>query len=493
MIELGSIGRSVAERWRRGRLDHWAEAAVMLIALGWCVMRFVGLEFVPYGLTTDETLSGLHVVCLAQTGASADGQHWPLFATGFVGGLYTPTYLYTLYAWTRLFGTSIAAIRGLSAAASIATILGLWLLGRTVADRRTARLAVAAAALSPWSLQVSRFAVDAPMAVAFLVWGVYLFLRSPRVGWALAGGVVMALAAYTYPPVRLQSVFVTLLLLVLERKRLRLARLAAFFGAIAVLCIPLLVKMFDRNFMDRTTSLMIVNPDYIHANRGHLTSLAFVAKQLLDNLFEHLRPSYLFFTGDANLRHSTQIMGELGWLDILALGCFGGAIALLTYRTFQSGRGADQPPSRLWLVAGCAALAFGFGVLPAALCWEGLPHMGRSIGGWPAVALFTGAVLSVAWSYSPLVPALAVLLAVAQTIHFVPYYFHVYPKDSFQAWDGPLRRAAEQRDLAAFARVAQPYSPLGFRYYLIRNFGDSCLSSIARADQITSGQLSSGH
>jgi hypothetical protein len=119
--------------------------------------------------------------------------------------------------------------------------------------------------------------------------------------------------------------------------------------------------------------------------------------------------------------------------------------------------------------------------------------MGRSIGGWPAVALFTGAVLSVAWSYSPLVPALAVLLAVAQTIHFVPYYFHVYPKDSFQAWDGPLRRAAEQRDLAAFARVAQPYSPLGFRYYLIRNFGDSCLSSIARADQITSGQLSSGH
>ena len=134
----------------------------MVIALGWCAMRFVGLERVPYGLTTDETLSGLHVICLAQTGATADGQRWPMFATGFAGGLYTPTYLYTLYAWTRVFGASIAAIRGLSAAASIATILGLWLLGRTIADRRTARLAVAAAALSPWSLQVSRFAVDAP-------------------------------------------------------------------------------------------------------------------------------------------------------------------------------------------------------------------------------------------------------------------------------------------------------------------------------------------
>jgi 4-amino-4-deoxy-L-arabinose transferase-like glycosyltransferase len=488
MIELRSISRSVTEMWRRRRLDQWAEAGVMLIALGWGVMRFAGLESVPYGLSGDELLTGLHAVCLGQTGTSADGQHWPLYATGFSGGLYTPTYLYMLLAWTRVFGTSIAAIRGFSGAASIATILGLWLLGRTVADRRAARLAVAAAALSPWSLQVSRFAVDAPLAVAFLVWGVYLFLRSPRVAWALAAGVVMALAAYTYPPVRLQAVFVTLLLLVLERKRLRPGRLVAFFGAGAVVCIPLLVKMLDRDFMGRTTDLMILNAEYIRANRGHLTPAAFVVKQLLDNLFEHLRPSYLFFTGDPNLRHSTQIMGELGWVDILALGCFAVAMGTVIARAFQSGRGAEQPASRLWLVAGCAALAFGFGVLPAALCWEGLPHMGRSIGGWPAVALCTGAILSAVWARSPLVPALALILAVGQTIHFVPYYFHVYPRDSFETWGGPLRQAADRRDMATFARLAPPYTPLGFRYYLIRDFGDDCRSSLTRAERIMSGQ-----
>ena len=197
--------------------------------------------------------------------------------------------------------------------------------------------------------------------------------------------------------------------------------------------------MLDPDFMGRTTSLTILNPDYIRANRGHLTSATFVVKQLLENLFVHLRPSYLFFTGDANLRHSTQIMGELGWLDILALGCLGLGDGGRDLPGVSPGRGADQPPSRLWLVAGCAALAFGFGVLPAALCWEGLPHTLRSMGAWPAVALFTGAVLSAAWSRSPLVPALGLVLAVAQTVHFVPYYFHVYPKDSFGAWDGPLR------------------------------------------------------
>jgi 4-amino-4-deoxy-L-arabinose transferase-like glycosyltransferase len=492
MDDLRLIGRRVEEAWRRYRLDRWVEVGVMVFAFGWAAMRFVGLEQVPYGLSTDETLGGLHVACLAQTGASADGQPWPLYATGFAGGLYTPTYLYTLYAWTRLFGLSITAIRGLSAAVSIAGIIGVGLLARTVADRRAGWLAMAAAALSPWSFQVSRLAVDAPMAAALLVWAVFLFLRSPRWGWALAGGVVMALAGYTYPPVRLQAALVTLLLLVVERRRLRPARLAAFFGSMAVVGIPLVIRMFDRDFMGRTRALTILNPDYVRANRGHLTPATFVVKQLLENIFEHLRPSYLFFTGDANLRHSTQIMGELGWLDILALGCVGLAIAVVIFRAFRPQSDGQAPPSRLWLVAGCGALAFGFGVLPAALCWEGLPHALRSMGAWPAVAIFTGAALSAAWSRSPLVPAAALVLAAAQTIHFVPYYFHVYPTDSFAAWDGPLRRAAEGRNLAAFAQVAQPYSPLGFRYYLIRDFGDTCLTSSARAAQITTGQLVSG-
>jgi len=487
MIELRSLPRSLAERWRRGRFDRWAEVGLLVIALGWCAMRFIGLEKVPYGLSTDETLAGLHVACLAQTGASADGQRWPLFATGFAGGLYTPAYLYALLAWTRLFGISIIALRGFSAAMSILAMVGLALLARKVADGRSARLAVAAAALSPWSFQVSRLADDAPMAPALLVWAVYLFLRSPRIRWAIAGGTVMALAAYTYPPVRVQAALVTVLLLVVERARLRLSRAAAFLGSMTVVAVPLLFKLLDPNFLGRTRGLSILSADYIRANRGHLSPGSFVVMQLLENLFAHLRPAYLFFTGDANLRHSTQIMGELGWLDMLALACLCVAISVLIRRAFHPGPGGQNPPSRLWLVAGCAALAFGFGVLPAALCWEGVPHALRSMGAWPAVALFTGAVLSAVWSRSPLVPVLALALAIAQTVHFVPYYFGIYPKVSYDAWDGALREGADRRDLAAFTRAVRGYDQLGIRYYLIRDFGETCASSRTRADRIMNG------
>jgi hypothetical protein len=75
-------------------------------------------------------------------------------------------------------------------------------------------------------------------------------------------------------------------------------------------------------------------------------------------------------------------------------------------------------------------------------------------------------------------------LAVAQTTFFFPYYFGAYTERSYQAFDGDLRRAAEQHDRAGFEKVAKPYSELAFRYYLVRNFGHTCESSRTEAQRI---------
>ena len=286
------------------RAELVAELGLIVLAIVWCALRFVGLDKVPPGLSTDEALAALHVECLAQTGQSADGKPWPMFASGLGGGSYTPAYLYGLYAWTRLFGISIVSIRGMTATLSILAIVGLWLLARHVADGRAARLTLVAAALSPWSFQLARLSTDAPMAPALLVWGVYLFLRSPRVAWAILGGITMALAAYTYPPVRVQMPLVVILLLVAERKRLRPARLVAFLASMFVVSLPLARRLLDGTLMGRSKALSILTADYVQAHRGQLSRPVFTVKQVMENLFEHLRPSYLFFTGDPNLRHS---------------------------------------------------------------------------------------------------------------------------------------------------------------------------------------------
>jgi hypothetical protein len=459
------------------RLARVADKILIALAIGWCVMRFVGLGAVPVGLCTDELLAGLHVECLAQTGKSADEKPWPLFANGLGGGLYTPVYLYSLLGWTRVFGSSPVALRGMTAAFSVLTIVGLWLLARRLVDRRAAWLVAVAAALSPWSFQVARLSTDGPVAPAFLVWGVYLFLRSPRLPWAAAGGVVLALAAYTYPPLRVQVPLLTLFLLLVMRRGLRAPRVAVFLGSMALTGVPLVLRLLDGTLMGRSSALSIFTPDYVQANRGRLGPVTFMVKQLLENMFEHLRPSYLFFTGDPNIRHSTQVMGELGWLDIAALACFVTVVAGVIVAAFRPRVVRAAPPSQRWLVAAAAVAAGAFGTLPAAMCWEGLPHAVRSMGAWPAVALFSGVSLSIIWSRSPLVPVAALLLALAQTAHFFPYYFRVYPKESYAAWNSELREAADTRDLAQFSRAARQYPDLEFRYYLLRNFGETCVSS----------------
>jgi len=478
----------IAETWRRWRLEQVIEIVLIAVAVGWCVMRFVGLESVPFGLSTDETLSGMHVECLAQTGKSADGQPWPLFATGLGGGLYSPTYLYTLFAWTRVFGISISSIRGLSAAFSILAILGLGMLVRLLAGNRAALLAMVAGALSPWSFAVSRLAVDAPLTPALVVWGTYLFLRSPRWPWAAAGAVVLTLAGYTYSPVRVQVALLALLLLFVERKRLSAKRVLAFLGTPLIVGFPLAQRILDGSLLGRARALSILTDDYIRDHRGHYSGPVFVVKQTLENLFEHLRPSYLLFTGDANIRHSTQIMGELGWLDILAVGLFWVALGTLVWKAYRPPAGDWVPPSPRWPVAVAAVLVAAFGTLPAALCWEGLPHALRSMAAWPAVSVFTGVTLAVLWSRSRLVPVIALVLALAQTARFVPFYFDVYPKESYSAWSGELRAAAETRDPVKYAAVARNHPELGIGYYMLLDFGLTCAEAQKRANRIASGR-----
>lgn len=469
-------------------LERTAAVILAVVALAWCVIRFAGLERAPAGASTDEALSGLHVQCFAETRASADGHRWPMFLKGLGGGGYTPAYFYSLFLWTRLFGISMTSIRAFSVFVSMLAMVGIALLTRLLAGSRAAFLAVVAAALSPWSFQLSRFGVDNPLAPTLLVWGVYCFLRSPRLGWAAAGGVLLSLAAYTYPPVRVQVALLTPFLLYLQRRTLGWARTGVFLGSLGIVSIPLVVRILDGTLVGRARALSIFTRDYIDANRGPLSPLAFLVKQIFENMFEHLRPSYLFFTGDPNIRHSTQIMGELGWLDILAVGCLAAAVTTLLARVYRRAPIPQAPPSRNWLVAAGALVGAAFAVVPAALCWEGLPHSLRSITGWTAVALFTGAVLDVGWSRWKLIPVLAAGLAVAQTIHFVPYYFRHYPRASYNEWDGELRDAAASRDRRRFAAVARRYDPLGYRYYLVRYFGASCASSQEQAKLIAAGR-----
>jgi hypothetical protein len=468
---------------RKSSWLSWLDLALLVVAVACLVARFVRLESNPPLLALDEWLAAAHLACLNQAGQSIDGKPWPLFAYGFGGGFYTPTFLYAGLLWTKLFGISVEAMRAMVAAFNVATILGAGAIGLRLGGPRVALWTVVLGSLSPWSFQFSRILWDPPLAPAFLVWCVYFwFMRRPWLAGALSGLMFVA-AVYSYPPTRVQAplLFACLFLLTFRKSIHTLKKSVAFAVASVPLALPLLYRLFSSEFTDRGNDLSIFAKSYIAANRGEHGGLEYFIFTFLDNLALHFRPSFLFFKGDGHPRHSTQHFGELGWLDGFALAC--GLLmvvaALINLRRQRESRFLQAKDLQLLLIS-LAGLVFG--IVPAALTWEAIPHALRSIGAWPFVCLFGALLLSMAEQHwAPFVRAGALAIACLFAASFGQYYFVDYPRHpatqnhfsvpTYEAAANIAKASPETR-----ADIARKDAPL-VRYLMMSNGTHSCLES----------------
>jgi hypothetical protein len=447
-------------------------AVILLVIAVAAIARFVALEHSPPGFATDEAAGATHVLCLAETGRDAWGVPHPLFARALGRGFATAPFLYFGVVWTRLCGSSIAALRGMAAFFSALTLVAVALIARRLAGPRAMPFAALAAALSPPLFQFARIAWDPALVPALLGFGVY-FLLGQRRYEALLGGVFLALAAYAYPPARVQVPLVMMALLAFRRGTPGQPLLGA--AALALTSIPLVARSLSGELQERFSAISIMAP-HAHNPHGSAGPLR-LAWLFLQNIGRHLRPDYLLFHGDINVRHSTRLVGELSWVDMLALG--GGALLLaraLGRRRLRWSAQAEDAP--LAFAASCALA----GVVPSALTYEGVPHALRSIGEWPFVALLSGIVLlrlaaaHIVWS------ALTAVTALAFAGFFGVRYFVDYPPTATVAFDAPDAEAAVRLrgDPVALTRVLGGTPELAARYYLMAYGGDGCVESASR-------------
>lgn len=443
-------------------------AARTLLVLGvtWLVFRFVGLEASPPGFFIDEARPAVHAMCLAETGRDAEGKPWPLYSTATGGGNHTLALLFFDVVWMKVFGKSIAAFRAGAAFWILVTAFGLFFLTRDLAamvpetagessDEESARssrkvlpwMVLLAALLSPWSFQFSRVAWDLPVAPAYMILSLVGLVRCHRgdkfsIVWALFAGICASLAMTAYAPLRAVVPLVLalvggLLLTVTRTWSVRWTFIKGLLAAAVAATIafwPTLRMLADGKVNDRMNNVAIWRPDWVSAHKGELPRWEFLVKNFLDNLALHLRPSFLFMSGDESLRHSSQIEGHLSPLDMLALALVGGMVLLLLLRLMRaktpllevSGPTLPATTRSLVVIAFAAVLCGFFGLVPAALTFEAIPHAGRAIGAWPFVPVFSGTVLAIAWGRRRWVAPLLAIVALGHTIYFLPLYFHAY-------------------------------------------------------------------
>ena len=223
--------------------SHWLLLSLTLLA---CGLRFWQLDGVPPGYRIDE-LSDIFAVSPQQL---AGGKYHFFFhdASGHEGLWHAFHHLF-LY----LLGQTALGARGVSAFFGLLTIPLVYLIGRTLFDKRIGLVAAAALTVSFWGLMYSRTGIRQVSMPFFQLIAFYFFWRgirtNKRTHW-IAAGVGMGLclntyfAAWTVPATIIGFLF---LALIFRRDLLdgRWRGILWMFALTLLFAIPLVIAMRD--------------------------------------------------------------------------------------------------------------------------------------------------------------------------------------------------------------------------------------------------------
>jgi hypothetical protein len=388
-------------------------------------LRFWDLNSTPSGFYVDEAAGATQVICLSQTGIDLYGEHYPLFSAGAADALYTPLYLYGQVLWTEIARFSPAGFRSYIAAVTCLTVFFLYQWAKNVGGKRFAFYVAFAASVSPWAFSLSRVAWDPPVAVLFLVMG--LWASSLKKFWWIAG-IFFAGAAYSYSPIRMSAVLILFFLpaFFLRQKLVTFATMA-FAG------IPLLLEMSKPYFLERAKFLTIwgqhgLNP-YAYFSSWELVEVFY------QNFLNHLSVKFLVLHGDGNLRHVNSGFGVLSYLDLLALSGLAFFISLTIWRKMIKEEGIFETWQRVALLVGL--LGFIANIIPASLTVN-TPHALRSIGAWPFIAILSGLGLMLLERFvlPRRVMWASLVIGLSFFAVYLHHYFGQYSKDSASAFTG---------------------------------------------------------
>ncbi|MBI3576887.1 glycosyltransferase family 39 protein [Candidatus Gottesmanbacteria bacterium] len=205
--------------------------AVVILA---SVLRLWRLGEVPVSMSDDETRLVESAYSIWKTGKDLNGRFLPL-AFPISGYAFNPVAIYLTAPFVGLGGLTMFVARLPFALAGILTVILVYLLSEQLfKNKPIALLAATVLAVSPWHLQLSRFAYEGGMALFFYTLGTYLFLRikKKQLGFLFAALASFILGFYSYSGFKLTLVPILLVLAWYKKDQLVKRQLVLIAGAI---------------------------------------------------------------------------------------------------------------------------------------------------------------------------------------------------------------------------------------------------------------------
>jgi 4-amino-4-deoxy-L-arabinose transferase-like glycosyltransferase len=317
-------------------------------------LRLYGLTSFPPSLYWEEVALGYDAYSILKTGKDHHGDLLPIVAFESFGDWKPSGYFYIVVPFIAIFGLNEWAVRLPTVIAGILLIIGTAKLAKQSGISPV--LALAVGAISPWAIQFSRAGWEVMSASAMVVWANYLLLEAIykdkiKILYALLSVFLFAAAMYTYHatrllvPLQLLGLGVYFLLQTVDfkkvsiktslhyfTKRLRFnaASISILLAVFLVLLSPISISLGDATTSQRFRETSIFSDITVIEESNQLKELSgntlqsrilyhrhvlFGAK-ILENFFSHLTITFLFLSGDGNLRHSLQFYGQLYHVEL---------------------------------------------------------------------------------------------------------------------------------------------------------------------------------
>ncbi len=370
---------------------------ILIIAI---FFRFYNLSIVPPGLYPDEAINGNNALQALSTG------NYKVFYPENNGreGLFINIQAIFL----KFFGNHPWVLRSVSAIFGVLTILGLYLLVQYIFRKKIyshliAFLVSFFTATSFWHILLSRIGFRAIMSPAFLVWGVYLLIRSlekirenqqvandvkeyKKISFgsnalflSILGGLIYGLGMYSYIAYRATPIIIIFIYLLylwiykVDFKKLILGFIAFVIASLAIFS-PLGIYFIKnpQDFFGRASELSI-------------TTSATPIKDLALNTLKTL--AMLDFKGDYNWRQNYSGAPEIYWFVgiFFIIGIF-----FTPFYIFRKKGESDTKKNEIKFTWFVSIFWIITAMLPVVMSNEGIPHALRSILMIPAIFILAG-------------------------------------------------------------------------------------------------------
>lgn len=325
--------------------------AAVAIAVSVRLYRF---GTVPGGMNQDGAMAAVDAKALTDYGTDRFGMRYPVHLTAWGFGQMSALLSYLMIVPIRLFGLSIFSARLPMLLVSLASLFVLYLFAGDMEDKNTTLVVFLFAAVNPWHIMQSRWALDCNLFPHFLLAGVFCLHRGiiRKTGWLYLSMMFFALSMYCYG-ISVYTVPLFLLsacILLLHRRKVTLPQVLLCAGVYLLIAWPFLACMVINTFHLQTVETPFFTIPYFPYSMRSNDILFFSPHpfhQLRQNAVALLRILFQFYSGPA----WNEVRG-FGTLYVFSVP-FTLLGAGIVFRRFRKSSGAAL--TALWFLTGVAA------------------------------------------------------------------------------------------------------------------------------------------